>query len=148
MFISSHHDGSILILDKERDDAPFVPEEDLQIISPVTRKGVRQVQLRLRKSIRSKNQKSNPVAVYKATKKRINGIECSPDGRFVGLVSEDGTLRIIDLMKEEYVQVLKPIEATQLTMPQINRRVHELLRRHDMPCLVTRRQIHHHGRPR
>ena len=41
--------------------------------------------------------------MYKVTRQRVNAVDFSPDGRFLAVVSEDGSLRIIDFMREEYV---------------------------------------------
>jgi WD40 repeat protein len=53
------------------------------------------------KSVHSKNQKVNPVSFWKLSNQRINAFAFSPDNRHIAVVSEDGTLRIIDYLKEQ-----------------------------------------------
>lgn len=93
-------DGNIILYDKERDDAPVAWDEEPQPGPPTIKKGVRQPRLLIRKSVESPNQKTNPVAVYKITRRQLTDLQCSPDGRFVAVTSEDGTLRVVDLLRE------------------------------------------------
>jgi WD40 repeat protein len=57
--------------------------------------------LHINKSVHSKNQKANPVAYWKLSNQRINAFAFSSDSRHLAVVSEDGSLRIIDYLKEE-----------------------------------------------
>ena len=57
------------------------------------------------KSVHAKNQKNNPVAVWKLSSQRINAFAFSPDRRHLAVVSEDGSLRIIDYLQEKYVGI-------------------------------------------
>ena len=101
LFLASHMDGSLIIYDKERDDAIFLPEEN----SPPDSDGLEgHAPLKINKSVNSKNQKANPVASWKISNHRINGFAFSPDCRHLAVVSEDGSLRIIDYLKEQSVQ--------------------------------------------
>lgn len=94
-------DGSLIVYDKERDDAIFFPEEN----SPRDSDGLEgHAPLKINKSVNSKNQKANPVASWKISNHRINGFAFSPDCRHLAVVSEDGTLRIIDYLKEQSVE--------------------------------------------
>lgn len=94
-------DGSLIVYDKERDDAIFFAEEN----SPRDSDGLEgHAPLKINKSVNSKNQKANPVASWKISNHRINGFAFSPDCRHLAVVSEDGTLRIIDYLKELSVQ--------------------------------------------
>jgi catabolite repression protein CreC len=116
LFLASHMDGSLVVYDKEKEDAPFVPEED-EIPAPNgtsvsgsengqaangTHGVNHKTKLQIYKSVHSKNQKFNPVASWKLSNQRINAFAFSPDNRHLAAVSEDGTLRIIDYLKEEY----------------------------------------------
>lgn len=93
-------DGSIVVYDKERDDVAFIPElEPLGRTESETSR--HQPRLIVRKSVQSKNQKNNPVAYWKAANLKINDIQFSPNGRFLAVVAEDGSLRILDYMQEK-----------------------------------------------
>lgn len=97
----------MVVYDKEKEDAPFSPEEDPSKANGTdtsdtasgTSSGNR---IQINKSVHSKNQKTNPVAAWKLSNQRINAFAFSPDNRHLAVVSEDGTLRIIDYLKEEY----------------------------------------------
>lgn len=110
LFLAAHMDGSLVVYDKEKEDAHFVPEDD-PASSAVNGNGVEGSEaghgaspqaIRVTKSVHSKNQKTNPVAAWKLSNHRINAFSFSPDNRHLAVVSEDGTLRIIDYLKEEY----------------------------------------------
>lgn len=107
LFLASHMDGSLVVYDKEKEDAIFSPEQEAKengevdgINGPTgtvpTKHGIQ-----VHKSVNSKNQKFNPVAVWKLSNQRINAFSFSPDNRHLAVVSEDGSLRIIDYLKEE-----------------------------------------------
>lgn len=97
-------DGSLVVYDKEKEDAIFTSEQENGEVEATngtngahnSRNGI-QVQ----KSVNSKNQKFNPVAAWKLSNQRINAFSFSPDNRRLAVVSEDGSLRIIDYLKEE-----------------------------------------------
>ena len=57
--------------------------------------------LHVNKSVNSRNQKTNPVAAWRISNYRINGFAFSPDSRHLAVVSEDGSLRIINYLKEQ-----------------------------------------------
>ncbi|KAB8345921.1 hypothetical protein FH972_022975 [Carpinus fangiana] len=99
LFMAAHRDGTLIVYDKEKEDAPFVPEDDPSVQSP------NRPRMLVRKSIQSKNQKTNPVAHYKIARDRIRGFAFSPAGQHVATVCDDGKLRIIDLAREELVDV-------------------------------------------
>lgn len=107
LFLAAHMDGSLVVYDKEKDDTIFSPEDDSgpRPSSDTTNGGASRVnyssQIHVHKSVHSKNQKTNPVAVWKLSNHRINAFAFSPDSRHLAVVSEDGTLRIIDYLKEE-----------------------------------------------
>jgi len=109
LFMAAHMDGSLVVYDKEKEDAIFNPDEERLLetngeeasIKPPQYKRAIQVQ----KSIHSKNQKTNPSAVWKLSNQRINAFAFSPDNRHLAVVKEDGTLRIIDYLKEELLGI-------------------------------------------
>ena len=93
-------DGMLVVYDKEREDAAFVPEENGASINEKNSDSNDPSTLHVHKSVNSKNQKSNPVASYKISNQKINAFAFSPDSRHLAVVSEDGSLRIIDYLKE------------------------------------------------
>ncbi|TKA73623.1 hypothetical protein B0A49_02755 [Cryomyces minteri] len=98
-FLAAHMDGTLVVYDKEREDAAFVPEENgVDKASFDTERGPA---LHVKKSQQSRNQKTNPVACWKVSNQKINSFAFSPDCRHLAVVSEDGSLRIIDFLKEQ-----------------------------------------------
>lgn len=94
-----------MVYDKEKDDAHFAPEEHSIHTNGDSEAsngdGEHAAKLHIDKSVHSKNQKSNPVSFWKLSNQRINAFAFSPDNRHIAVVSEDGTLRIIDYLKEQ-----------------------------------------------
>lgn len=104
LFLASHMDGSLVVYDKEKDDAIFTSEqENGEVEATNGTNGVHSSRngIQVQKSVNSKNQKFNPVAAWKLSNQRINAFSFSPDNRRLAVVSEDGSLRIIDYLKEE-----------------------------------------------
>ncbi|MCJ1262743.1 hypothetical protein MMC22_002613 [Lobaria immixta] len=101
LFLASHMDGTLIVYDKERDDAAFVPEDNNTLTTDFDGLENEHPPLQIKKSVNSKNQKANPVASWKISNHRINGFAFSPDSRHLAVVSEDGTLRIINYLKEQ-----------------------------------------------
>ena len=98
-------DGTLIVYDKERDDAAFVPEENSPLINFSKGSSEDHRPLNVNKSLNSRNQKSNPVASWKISNHRINDFAFSPDSRHLAVVTEDGSLQIIDYLNEQYVLV-------------------------------------------
>jgi WD40 repeat protein len=98
LFLAAHMDGTLIVYDKEKEDAPFVPEQESSD-SADFQSGP--ASFSIKKSVQSRNQKTNPVAVWKINNQQINCVSLSPDGRHLAVVSEDGSLRIIDYLKEQ-----------------------------------------------
>jgi len=111
LFIAAHMDGTLVVYDKEKEDAPFVPEEQAAAEDGHVKGKVdgeaHAVSLQIKKSVQSRNQKTNPVAVWKVGQQKINRMAFSPDGTHLAVVSEDGTLKIIDFTKERLVAVFR-----------------------------------------
>ena len=106
LFLASHRDGSLVVYDKEKEDAPFVPEEttvEIPVVSDQRDDYGSKSPLDILKSVNSKHQRTNPVAFWKLSNQRINSFAFSPDSRHLAVVLEDGSLRIIDYLKEQYV---------------------------------------------
>lgn len=100
-------DGSLVVYDKDKEDAAFSPEEEQaangtsNAETGSTTEINHKLRIQIKKSVYSKNQKANPVALWKLSNQRINAFAFSPDNRHLAVVSEDGSLRIIDYLKEE-----------------------------------------------
>lgn len=103
-------DGLLVVYDKEKEDGHLNPEEEGLTASgsgsegelsngSAISNGIRGI--RINKSVHSKNQKTNPVAAWKLSNQRINAFSFSPDNRHLAVVSEDGTLRVIDYLSEK-----------------------------------------------
>ncbi|POS86733.1 hypothetical protein EPUL_001733, partial [Erysiphe pulchra] len=103
LFLAAHIDGSLVVYDKEKDDAAFMSEGSEKSISgpPSNNESANDPLLHVDKSVRSKNQKFNPVSLWKLSNQRINAFAFSPDSRHLAVVCEGGTLRIIDYLKEK-----------------------------------------------
>ncbi|KAI8584751.1 hypothetical protein K450DRAFT_217839 [Umbelopsis ramanniana AG] len=89
MFMVAYNDGSILVMDKERDDQAFTPAQNdgwANQLFHVTKP--------------HKGFKHNPVSHWKVSQKSINAFAFSPDCLHVAVVGSDGLLRIIDYTTE------------------------------------------------
>lgn len=96
-----------MVYDKEKEDAIFSSEQenkengDVEVVNGTNGVHASKNGIQVQKSVNSKNQKFNPVAAWKLSNQRINAFSFSPDNRRLAVVSEDGSLRIIDYLKEE-----------------------------------------------
>lgn len=97
-FLAAHMDGTLVVYDKEKEDAPFVSEEVVD--EAISIEDDDQSTLNITKSVNSTNQKANPVACWKLSNQSINDFAFSPDNRHLAVVAEDGYLRIIDYLQE------------------------------------------------
>ncbi|KAI9726012.1 MAG: hypothetical protein M1834_009440 [Cirrosporium novae-zelandiae] len=107
LFLAAHMDGSLVVYEKEKEDATFLPEHSAsESLSDhdITRDSS---SFHVYKSVNSKNQKTNPVAFWKLSNQRINAFAFSPDSRHLAVVSEDGALRIIDYLKERLTDIYR-----------------------------------------
>jgi hypothetical protein len=101
LFLAAHMDGSLVVYDKEKEDALFVAEDQPPSSEDVVSDNGTKALFKIRKSVTSKNQKANPVACWQVSSSKINAFEFSPDRRHLAVVSEDGSFRIIDFLKEK-----------------------------------------------
>ncbi|KAF2418269.1 WD40 repeat-like protein [Tothia fuscella] len=99
LFLASFHDGSLVVFDKEKEDAPFVLDETATPDVPTNGHSMSTIQIR--KSVQSRTQKTNPVAYWKVSHQKINAFAFSPNGRHLAIASEEGSLRIMNLHKEQ-----------------------------------------------
>jgi WD40 repeat protein len=98
LFLAAHENGSLVVYDKEKEDAVFASEDATD--RPLSEEPGKPT-LQVRKSVQSKTQKTNPVAVWKVSNQRINALAFSNDGRHLAVASEDGSLRVIDFHTEQ-----------------------------------------------
>ncbi|KAL1960346.1 hypothetical protein VTO42DRAFT_8306 [Malbranchea cinnamomea] len=105
LFMAAHHNGSLVVYDKEKEDAPFTPEEAEDKPDEKGNENRRRSLFSVLKSVNSKNQRTNPVAYWKVSNHRINNFAFSPDRRHLAVVLEDGSLRIIDYLKEKILDL-------------------------------------------
>jgi hypothetical protein len=96
MFMASHANGVLVVYDKEKEDALFASEANT-----LSEKESGRLPLEIQKSVNSKNQKTNPVALWKLSTHKISQFAFSPDQRHLAVVLEDGSLRLMDYLKEE-----------------------------------------------
>ncbi|KAL8729038.1 MAG: hypothetical protein Q9181_005138 [Wetmoreana brouardii] len=101
LFLAAHMDGTLIVYDKERDDAAFVPEDSSPLLNFARGSDMDPRPLHVKKSVNSRNQKSNPVASWKISNHRINDFAFAPDSRHLAVVTEDGYLHIIDYLNEQ-----------------------------------------------
>ncbi|RKF81429.1 putative catabolite repression protein creC [Golovinomyces cichoracearum] len=103
LFLAAHVDGSLVVYDKEKDDAAFTPEDNESSAKGISANSERNLEslLHVDKSVSSKNQKSNPVSLWKLSDQRINAFSFSPDNRHLAVVCEGGTLRVVDFLNEK-----------------------------------------------
>jgi hypothetical protein len=94
-------DGSLIVYDKEKEDAPFVAEDPELAVEKSVNEKQKKASLVVEKSVNSSNQKTNPVSYWKVGNAKINAFALSPDCRHLAVVAEDGSLRIIDFLKEQ-----------------------------------------------
>jgi WD40 repeat protein len=99
-------DGSLVVYDKEKEDAVFAAEDQDSGVESASMKQEKKTSLSVKKSVSSKNQKANPVSYWKVSVSKINAFAFSPDNRHLAVVSEDGSFRIIDFLRERYVVLL------------------------------------------
>ena len=124
LFMAAHTDGTLVVYDKEKEDAEFVPEEPTPVDVYANGStngvngsdGVPHPKLTIKKSVQSRNQKTNPVSVWKLTNQKINAMAFSPDGQHMAVVSEDGTLTIIDYLNERILDVYRGYYGALLTV--------------------------------
>ncbi|KAF8643790.1 hypothetical protein AX16_008809 [Volvariella volvacea WC 439] len=130
LFLVSHADGTIIAYDKERDDGTFTPQEpvaptpdtttstsesssqkewdptDNIFITmppwhPAVSSGGNGTANNTGKS--DKDKAKNPVSHWRVSKRSVVDFVFSPDVKYVGAISEDGCLRVIDALAEQLV---------------------------------------------
>ncbi|PUU82422.1 catabolite repression protein creC [Tuber borchii] len=112
LFLAAHQDGSLIVYDKEKEDAPFMPEDapDSSEIPEKAATGSDDTASLLRyfsvnKSVESKNQRTNPVSYWSVSRSAITAFAFSPDCQCIAVVAEDQCLRVINIVKEKLLDV-------------------------------------------
>ena len=119
LFLAAHADGTLVVYDKDRDDADFVPEEDEDGAGEHQKgeaNGSGTAKKHILKSVQSRNQKTNPVAVWRFGKSKINDFAFSPDGQHLATVGDDGTLTIFDYINERVLDTYRSYFGALLTV--------------------------------
>jgi hypothetical protein len=104
LFLAAHANGALVVYDKEKEDAAFTPEDEEHVVEDGQNGEngrIPRSSFQVLKSVNSRNQRTNPVAFWKLANQKINNFAFSPDRRRLAAVLEDGSLRIIDYLKEE-----------------------------------------------
>ncbi|RAK85382.1 hypothetical protein BO79DRAFT_289885 [Aspergillus costaricaensis CBS 115574] len=106
LFMAAHANGQLVVYDKEKEDALFTPELGSPSAETMKSSSGRQP-LQILKSVNSRNQKTNPVALWKLANQKITQFAFSPDRRHLAVVLEDGSLRVMDYLKEEVLDIFR-----------------------------------------
>lgn len=97
--MAAHSNGQLVVYDKEKEDAALTSEPGSLAEEAVKPSGRQPMQIL--KSVTSRNQKTNPVALWRLAGHKICQFAFSPDRRHLAIVLEDGSLRVIDYLKEK-----------------------------------------------
>lgn len=101
LFMAAFMDGSLVVFDKEKEDAAFAVDEEEATRQRASRQHDARTHIQVERSIHSRGHKANPVAFWKLSNQRINAFAFAPGQSLLAVVSEDGSLRIIDWLREE-----------------------------------------------
>ena len=101
LFLTAHADGTLIVFDKEKEDVAFSSEDSRTSSEEDSSARKSNHNLQIIKSVKSRNQRFNPVAVWRIGVHRINAFAFSPNGQKLAVVAEDGSMRILDYMNEE-----------------------------------------------
>lgn len=107
LFLAAHQDGSLIVYDKEKEDALFVPEDTpdasgvAEEAAPTSGTANLMKYFAVKKSVKSKNQRANPVSYWSVSKSAVTAFSFSPDREHIAVVSEDQCLRVINFVKEK-----------------------------------------------
>lgn len=106
LFLAAHQDGSLVVYDKEKEDALFVPEDASDTTGAAEEATAASETASLmryfavKKSVKSKNQRTNPVSYWSVSKSAVTAFSFSLDLEHIAVVSEDQCLRVINFVKE------------------------------------------------
>ncbi|KAI9845541.1 MAG: hypothetical protein M1838_001690 [Thelocarpon superellum] len=105
LFLAAHVDGSLVVYDREKEDATFTPEPSPETSPHTSQPASVGPTLRVLKSVNSRNQKANPVAFWKLSNQQINAFAFSPDCTHLAVVCEDGMLHVMDYLREQLLDL-------------------------------------------
>lgn len=106
LFLAAHQDGSLVVYDKEKEDALFVPGDTSDATGVADKAAVDGTAslmkyFAVKKSVKSKNQRANPVSYWSVSKSAVTAFSFSPDCEHIAVVSEDQCLRVINFVQEK-----------------------------------------------
>lgn len=110
LFMAAHTNGQLVVYDKEKDDASLTSSESGH--GHASEEAMKQqpsssTAMQVLKSVTSRNQKTNPVALWSLSSHKISHFSFSPDRRHLAVVLEDGSLRVLDYLKEEVLDIFR-----------------------------------------
>ncbi|KAF8537348.1 putative catabolite repressor protein [Trichophaea hybrida] len=107
LFLAAHNDGSLIVYDREKEDVSFFPEDapDSSVYTNTANGASLMSFFGVRKSVRSSNQKTNPLSYWSVAKGAITAFAFSPDCEHIAVVSEDECLRVLNFVKEKLLDV-------------------------------------------
>ncbi|KAG0013236.1 hypothetical protein BGZ82_002242 [Podila clonocystis] len=92
-FMAAFQDGTIVVMDKERDDSSFSPS------TPPNENAFHVT--------RPKNSKHNPISHWNVCSKPITAFAFSPDLQHVAVVAADGIMRVVDFVHERLIETFQ-----------------------------------------
>ncbi|KAF9434461.1 hypothetical protein BGZ76_007983 [Entomortierella beljakovae] len=92
-FMASFQDGTMVIMDKDRDDNTFTP------LNPPHENSFF--------ATKPKSGKHNPITHWNICRKPVTAFAFSPDLQHVAVVAQDGGLRIIDFRHERHIETFQ-----------------------------------------
>lgn len=101
LFLTAHVDGTLMVFDKDKEDATFLAEDYKLAEGHATYNQTVRSGLQIQKSVQSRIQRTNPVAAWRIGSQKINAFAFSPNGQKLAVVAEDGSLRILDYLNEK-----------------------------------------------
>jgi len=106
LFVAAHADGALLVYEKDRDDSSTLADvfdaPQIQQQQQQSKKEKAFSSFAVYKSIMSPSLvKTNPIGAWKLGNAKPEAMAFSPDGFYLAVVSEDGTLKIIDMALEK-----------------------------------------------
>lgn len=115
LFVTADMDGILTVYDKDKEDATFAADETTPVENGHT-DGEPKYGFQVKKSVQSREQKTNPVAVWKIANMKINAMSFSPDGQTLAVACEDGTLTILDYINERVLDVYRSYYGAMLCL--------------------------------
>ncbi|KAI9319659.1 WD40-repeat-containing domain protein [Dichotomocladium elegans] len=99
LFMAAFADGAMMVLDLDKDDAPFRPENTI-LSAPGGSGEAQSLTFHVSKPILRLSTQSNPISHWKISTKSVTAFAFSPDDQHVAVVGSDGLLRVINFVHE------------------------------------------------